>query len=337
MRHFYRLSEFPADQVNRFIDRATQFKQDPYCSRRLERKQIGLLFLNPSLRTRCSFEVGIRQLGGGVSTLEAQSLWKLETELGARMDGDRSEHVKEAVGVLSRYFDGIGVRAFARGEDREEDLQDRTISAFIEHSKVPVFNMESAAYHPCQALADLMTIRELLGGFKGRRITITWAPHPVALPMAVPNSILLAASQMGMEVTLAHPPGFEVQSGILSMAQALSTDAGGSLRVTDDQRGACSDAEAVYAKAWGGLLRYEDPQAEAALRKEHSDWTVTQSLMSVTRRAYFMHCLPVRRNVVVSDEVLDSAQSVVFRQAENRLHVQKAILEWVYAGYEEGP
>jgi N-acetylornithine carbamoyltransferase len=332
MRHFYRLSEFSIEEINRFIDQATLFKQEPYRSRCLDRKQIGLLFLNPSLRTRCSFEVAIRQMGGGVSTLEAQSLWKLETEMGVRMDGERSEHVKEAVGVLSRYFDGIGLRAFARGQDEEEDLQDRTISVFMEHSKVPIFNMESAAYHPCQALADLMTIRELLGGFKGKRIAITWAPHPYALPMAVPNSILLAAAQMGMTVSFAHPPGMEMQSGILSMARELSEKAGGSLRILNDQREACADSEVVYAKAWGGLLRYSDPQGEEALRKKYCNWTVTQDLMGVTRRAYFMHCLPVRRNVVVSDEVLDSGQSVVFRQAENRMHVQKAILEWIYSG-----
>ncbi len=331
MRHFYRLSEFTSEEIRAFLDKAVEFKRDPYRSRCLERRQIGLLFLNPSLRTRCSFEVGIRQLGGGVSTLEAQSLWKLESEMGVRMDGERSEHVKEAVGVLSRYFDAIGVRSFARGLDQEEDLQDRTISGFMEHSKVPIFNMESAAYHPCQGLADLLTIREQFGGFKGKRITITWAPHPFALPMAVPNSILLASAQMGMDVTLAHPPGFEVQSGILSMAQTLSSKAQGSLRVVNDQRAACADAEIVYAKAWGGLQRYQDAAAEAAERKKYGDWTVTPSLMGVTKRAVFMHCLPVRRNVVVSDAVIDSAQSVVFRQAENRLHVQKAILEWIFA------
>ncbi len=331
MRHFYRLSEFSIDEIHRFLDRAVELKKNPYGSRCLDRKQIGLLFLNPSLRTRCSFEVAIRQLGGGVSTLEAQSLWKLETEFGVRMDADKTEHVKEAVGVLSRYFDGIGLRAFARGLDKEEDLQDRTISVFMEHSKVPIFNMESAAYHPCQALADLMTIRELLGGFKGHRITITWATHPFALPMAVPNSILLAASQMGMDVTLAHPKGFEIQSGIVSMAEDLSRKAGGSLRIVNDQREGVADTEIVYAKAWGGLQRYTDPAAEEAQRLKNRDWIVTQQLMALTRRAYFMHCLPVRRNVVVADDVLDSAQSVVLREAENRLHVQKALLEWIYS------
>ena len=332
MRHFYRLSEYTKDEVQRFLDRAKDFKRDPHCSRCLDRKQIGLLFLNPSLRTRCSFEVGVRHLGGGVSTLEAQSLWKLETEIGVKMDGDKPEHVKEAVGVLSRYFDGIGVRSFARGANQEEDQQDRVITRFMESSKVPVFNMESAAYHPCQSLADLLTLHELFGGYSGKRITISWAPHPLALPMAVPNSILLASAQMGMDVTLAHPPGFEIHSAILSMAKDLSGRAGGSVRVVNDQKEAFRDAEVVYAKAWGGSLRYSDPEGEAALRRKHADWTITAALMALTRRAYFMHCLPVRRNVVVTDEVIDSGQSVVFRQAENRLHAQKAMLEWVYSG-----
>lgn len=330
MRHFYRLSEFSVEQIQSFIQRAIEFKTRPYAEC-LREKQIGLLFLNPSLRTRCSFEVGIRQLGGGASTLEAQSLWQLETELGVRMDQESSEHAKEAVGVLSRYFDALGLRAFARGESREQDLRDQTITVFMEYSKVPVFNMESATYHPCQALADLVTIRELLGGFQGKRITVSWAYHPNPLPMAVPNSILLAAVQMGMDVTLVHPEGFELQSGILSIAESLAEKSRGTLQVSHDRKDAFRDTEVVYAKAWGALSRYEDPAAERALRERYRDWIIDANLMNLTRRAYFMHCLPVRRNVVVTDEVIDSARSVVLRQAENRLHAQKAVLEWVFS------
>ncbi len=330
MRHFYRLTEFSIEQIQTFIERAIEFKQDPYVER-LSGKQIGLLFLNPSLRTRCSFEVGVRQLGGGVSTLDADSLWQLETEFGVRMDQDRSEHVKEAVGVLSRYFDALGLRAFARGRNKDEDLLDRTLTTFMDHAKVPVFNMESANYHPCQALADLVTIRELLGSFQGARIVISWAYHPNPLPMAVPNSILLAATQMGMDVTLAHPPGFELQSGILSIAESLVSRSNGRLRIVHDREEAFRDQKIVYVKAWGGLGRYEDAEEEARRRNEHRDWIVDSHVMSLTSRAYFMHCLPVRRNVVVTDDVIDSALSVVFRQAENRLHAQKAILEWIFS------
>ncbi|MBI4583511.1 MAG: N-acetylornithine carbamoyltransferase [Planctomycetes bacterium] len=330
MRHFYRLSEFSMEEVQRFLQRAAEFKLNPY-SNCLDRRQLALIFLNPSLRTRCSFEVAIRQMGGGFSTLEGQSLWKLETQFGVRMDEDKTEHVKEAVGVLSRYFDGLGLRSFARGENKEEDLADRTFTTFMDHSQVPVFNMESASYHPCQALADLMTLQELFGGLKGRRLTIIWAQHPLSLPMAVPNSILLAATQMGMDVTLGHPQGFEIQPGILSMAEVLAERSGGKLRIINDREEAVRDTEVIYAKAWGGLSRYEDPEGEKALRQQHQNWIVDSELMALTRRAYFMHCLPVRRNVVVTDEVIDSARSVIFHQAENRLHAQKAILEWIFS------
>lgn len=329
MRHFYSLNEFSPDQIEEFLTRALHYKENPYSSS-LEQKQFGLLFLDPSLRTRCSFEVAIRQLGGGVTTLEGQTLWKLETAPGVRMDADRSEHVKEAMGVLSRYFDCLGLRCFARGKNRQEDLLDQTFGSFIEHAKIPVVNMESAVYHPCQALADLLTIRELFQeGFNGRKILISWAPHPKPLPMAVVNSIVLATTLVGMDVTLAYPQGFELQDGILDMASEFSQKSGGKVEVVNDRLEAAKDVDIVYAKAWSGLARYEDPVAEEKLRAQHSDWRVDKALMDRTRRASFMHCLPVRRNVVVTDEVMDSKQSVVLRQAENRLHAQKAILEWV--------
>ena len=331
MRHFYSLNEFAPAQIDEFLDRASFHKKNPYLDS-LSGKQIALLFLDPSLRTRCSFEVAIRQLGGDVTNLEGQTLWKLETEVGAVMDGDRSEHVKEAIGVLSRYFDALGLRCFARGEDRESDLLDQVFSAFMEHAKIPVVNMESAVYHPCQAMADLLTIREVLqGGFRGKKVLVTWAPHPRSLPMAVTNSIVLATTLVGMDVTLAHPEGFDLQEGIVNIARDFSQRAGGAFRVVHEREEASRDVEIVYAKAWGGLSRYDDPDGEAAVRLRHNDWIVDKRLLDRTRRACFMHCLPVRRNVVVSDEVMDSNQSVVLRQAENRLHVQKAILEWIFS------
>ena len=253
-------------------------------------------------------------------------LWKLETEVGKKMDEDKSEHVIEAMGVFSRYFDGMGLRAFARGVNREEDLLDTTFSSFMENTKIPLFNMESAVYHPCQAMADLMTMKELLGQLGGRKITIMWASHPLALPMAVANSILIASTLVGMDVTLAHPEGFELQEGIVTMSQDFARRSGGKLRIVHDREEAARDAEVIYAKAWGGLSRYDDPQGELALRKKNSAWIVDAHIMELTRRAYFMHCLPVRRNVVVTDDVIESKQSVIFREAENRLHAQKAIM-----------
>ena len=330
MRHFYSLNEFSSEQIAEFVDRALAFKESPY-SEVLERRQIALLFLNESLRTRCSFEVATRELGGDVSTLDAKTLFALESEFGNRMDGASAEHVKEAIGVFSRYFSALGLRSFARGEDQQEDLLDKTFTTFLEHAKIPVFNMESALYHPCQALADLMTIKELFQDFQGRKVTITWANHPRALPMAVANSALLAMTKMGMHVTLAHPESFDLQEGIMNMAGDLAVKSGGSLDVVHDRLEGAKDADVVYAKSWGSLLRYEDPGAEQDLRDGLKDWVVDSELMSCTRRAYFMHCLPVRRNVVVSDEVIDSNRSVVLQEAENRLHAQKAILEWIFS------
>ena len=330
MRHFYSLNEFSSEQIAEFVDRALAFKESPY-SEVLERRQIALLFLNESLRTRCSFEVATRELGGDVSTLDAKTLFALESEFGNRMDGASAEHVKEAIGVFSRYFSALGLRSFARGEDQQEDLLDKIFTTFLEHAKIPVFNMESALYHPCQALADLMTIKELFQDFQGRKVTITWANHPRALPMAVANSALLAMTKMGMHVTLAHPESFDLQEGIMNMAGDLAVKSGGSLNVVHDRLEGAKDADVVYAKSWGSLLRYEDPGAEQDLRDGLKDWVVDSELMSCTRRAYFMHCLPVRRNVVVSDEVIDSNRSVVLQEAENRLHAQKAILEWIFS------
>ena len=330
MRHFYSLNEFSSEQIAEFVDSALAFKESPY-SDVLERRQIALLFLNESLRTRCSFEVATRELGGDVSTLDAKTLFALESEFGNRMDGASAEHVKEAIGVFSRYFSALGLRSFARGEDQQDDLLDKTFTTFLEHAKIPVFNMESALYHPCQALADLMTIKELFQDFQGRKVTITWANHPRALPMAVANSALLAMTKMGMHVTLAHPESFDLQEGIMNMAGDLAVKSGGSLDVVHDRLEGAKDADVVYAKSWGSLLRYEDPGAEQDLRDGLKDWVVDSELMSCTRRAYFMHCLPVRRNVVVSDEVIDSNRSVVLQEAENRLHAQKAILEWIFS------
>ena len=330
MRHFYSLNEFSSEQIAEFVDSALAFKESPY-SEVLERRQIALLFLNESLRTRCSFEVATRELGGDVSTLDAKTLFALESEFGNRMDGASAEHVKEAIGVFSRYFSALGLRSFARGEDQQEDLLDKTFTTFLEHAKIPVFNMESALYHPCQALADLMTIKELFQDFQGRKVTITWANHPRALPMAVANSALLAMTKMGMHVTLAHPESFDLQEGIMNMAGDLAGKSGGSLNVVHDRLEGAKDADVIYAKSWGSLLRYEDPGAEQDLRDGLKDRVVDSELMSCTRRAYFMHCLPVRRNVVVSDEVIDSNRSVVLQEAENRLHAQKAILEWIFS------
>ncbi len=329
MRHYYRLADFSRDEILHLLDRSLHHRKHPH-SDVLKRKEIVLLFLNPSLRTRASFEVAVRNLGGHATTMGAEAIWPLEAVPGAVMDQHSVEHVNEAAGVLSRYYDGIGIRSLARGHSAEEDIQDMTLGGFISRAQVPTFNMESAMYHPCQALGDLLTIRDLLGDFTGRTITITWSYHPRALPMSVTNSILLAACKVGLAVTLAHPPGFELTPGIMELARATAEKEGAVLEVSHDRLDALTGTEIVYTKSWGGLLRYEDRDAEGRQRGQYQNWIVDREAMSRSKRAYFMHCLPVRRNVVATDEVLDSAASAVMHQAENRLHVQKAIMEWLY-------
>jgi N-acetylornithine carbamoyltransferase len=329
MRHFYNLAEESAATIRQLLDRAAAFKKDPL-SDCLRGRQFGLIFLAPSLRTRCSFEVGIRQLGGGVTTLEGSMFYGLELRDSVRMDQEPAEHIREAIPVLSRFYAGLGMRIMAEGTSREEDLADYRYRQFQRHAKVPAFNMESSLYHPCQALADLLTIRELSGELRRRRILITWAPHPRPLPTAVPNSILLAATQMGMRVTLARPRGYDLPDSVMANAARMAEASGGHLEVTDDQDGAAEGAEIVYAKSWGALSRYTAPEEEQRTRAGATGWTVDAALMQKTANAWFMHCLPVRRNVVVTDEVIDGPRSAVVGQAENRLHAQKAMLEWLY-------
>ncbi len=291
----------------------------------LEGKTLGLVFFNPSLRTRVSFEVGMQQLGGQVVNLNiGQGVWALETREGAVMDGACSEHLREAAAVLSRYVDALGVRAFAAGKNWSMDRQDPVVGGFARHAGVPVINLESAVWHPCQALADALTWREL-GLGAGTPIVLSWTYHPKALPMAVPNSVVLAAAQAGMVMTVLRPPEFALDRGLMEKAGAVAATTGGSLSETHDLD-CLEGARVVYAKSWGSLENYGMTEAEALLRARYRRWMVSGEWMGRTDRARFMHCLPVRRNVVVSDEVLDSAASVVVDQAENRLHVQKALL-----------
>ncbi len=330
MNHFYNLADLSVEAVETLLDQASEFKKRPLGTD-LIGQQIALLFLAPSLRTRCSFEVGIRQLGGGVSSLEPSMFYGLETRDGVRMDGDMAEHIREAVPVLSGFYSGLGLRVMATGKHAANDLEDRMFEAFRSQARVPIFNMESALYHPCQALSDMLTMRELLGSHRGRRLTITWAPHPRPLPTAVPNSVLLAAAQLGMDVTVSHPEGFELPDSVTKKAAELSRAAGGRVCTSYDQHAAIENAEIVYAKSWGALSRYDSSAGEQELRQSHSSWMVDGSLMKASANAHFMHCLPVRRNVVVTDAVIDNPRSAVIQQAGNRLHAQKAVLKSLFA------
>ena len=315
------------EQIEKLLESALRFKSGDDESKPLAGKSVALVFFNPSLRTRASMQVGIYELGGNAVVLEpGGTSWTLEHRVGAVMDSDKTEHVAEFVRVLERYCVAIGVRTFAALKDWKEERTDPILNAFARYASVPIINLESAMHHPCQALADMLTIREKLGSGR-KRVVLTWAWHPKALPMAVPNSFALAAAQMGHDLVIAHPRGYDLDQELLESSVQFAVAAGGSLEITDDIDVAFAGAEVIYAKSWGSKQFYGKTDEDIAARAQYrGKWIVDEDKLSKTKGAIFMHCLPVRRNVIVTDGVIDSAASVVIDQAENRLHVQKAIL-----------
>lgn len=308
--------------LDQLIQSALRFKHSDGHAKSLAGKSVALVFFNPSLRTRASMQVGIYELGGNAVVLEpGGTSWTLEHREGAVMDGDKTEHVAEFVRVLERYCVAIGVRTFAALKDWQEERTDPVLNAFAKYASVPIINLESAMHHPCQSAADMMTIREKLGAGR-KRVVLTWAWHPKALPMAVPNSFALAAAQMGHDLVIAHPSGYELDEELIATIRTR-----GSVEITNDIDAAFEGAEVIYAKSWGGKQFYGETDRDLAHRAQFRDqWIVNEDKMRRTNKAIFMHCLPVRRNVIVTDGVIDSAASVVIDEAENRLHVQKAVL-----------
>ena len=326
--HLLNTIEMARAQLDRLIDSALRFKSGDDKSKPLAGKSVALVFFNPSLRTRASMQVGIYELGGNPVVLEpGGTSWTLEHRAGAVMDADKTEHVAEFVRVLERYCVAIGVRTFAALKDWREERTDPILNAFARYATVPIINLESAMHHPCQSLADMMTIREKRGAGK-KRVVLTWAWHPKPLPMAVPNSFALAAAQMGHDLVIAHPPGYELDEELLETSRQIAGAAGGSLEISNNVDEAFSGAEVIYAKSWGAKQFYGNTDQDLAARAPYrAQWIVDEDKMARTHDAIFMHCLPVRRNVIVTDGVIDSPSSVVIDEAENRLHAQKAILE----------
>src|ERR1044072_2154783 len=329
-KDFVTTADWTREELEGLLDAALRFKRGDDQSKPLSGKSVALVFFNPSLRTRASMQVGVYELGGNAVVLEpGGTSWTLEHREGVVMDGDKTEHVKEFVRVLARYCSAIGVRTFAALKDWNEERRDPVLAAFAKYSEVPVINLESAMPHPCQAMADMLTVREKLG--EGRkRVLLTWAWHPKPLPMAVPNSFALAAAQMGHDLTIAHPPGYELDEELIGEINSRAFDAGATVSVTHDVEEAVAVRQVVSAKSWGSRMfcgsAADDIEERAPYRR---DWIVDADKMRRTASALFMHCLPVRRNCIVTDEVIDSHASVVIDEAENRLHVQKAILKEV--------
>ncbi len=329
MRHFLTTQGLAQERFEALLARGEEFRRGA-SSGALSGKHVGLVFFNPSLRTRVSMEVAVSKLGGTPVTLSVGGeAWAMEYEDGTVMDGAAAEHVREGAGVLGRYCDMLGVRSFPRGMNYAKDRAEPVLLSFAQHSGVPIVNLESTLSHPCQAMADAMTLRQRLGQTRGRRVLLTWAYHPRALPMAVPNSFLLAATRLGTDLVFARPEGYDIDAEILREAQENARQNGGSLTTTEDLESAYDGVEAVYAKSWGSLADYGNPAAEAARRTKLKDWRVTEARMARGKRAFFLHCLPVRRNVVVDDAILDGPRSAVLDEAENRLYAQQAVLEWL--------
>ena len=316
MRHFTSITQL--ENLGKTIEEAKYVKANPFADQDLGRnKTLLMIFFNSSLRTRLSTQKAALNLGMNVIVLDVnQGAWKLETEHGVIMDGDKPEHLLEAIPVMGSYCDVIGVRAFAGLQDREKDYNEVIINQFIKYSGKPVFSMEAATTHPLQTLADLLTIEEHKKTAKPK-IVMTWAPHPKALPQAVPNSFAEGINMTDYEFVITHPEGYELDPKFVGRA-----------KVEYDQRKAFECADFIYAKNWSA---YAGDNYGKVLCTDRG-WTVDAEKMALTNDAFFMHCLPVRRNMIVTDEVIESPQSLVIPEAANRVVSAQTILKEILLG-----
>ena len=333
MKHFLNTQDLGRDELDALLADAARYKRELAQGRRLSDamrgRSIALLFFNPSLRTRASFELGAFQLGGHALVLQpGKDAWPIEFELGTVMDGEAEEHIAEVARVLSRYVDMIGVRAFPKFADWSVDREDRVLQGFARHAAVPVINMETIT-HPCQELAHALALREHFGSddLRGKRYVLTWTYHPKPLNTAVANSALTIATRLGMDVTLLCPDeAYLLDERYMGWAAANAAESGGSLRVSHDIEAAYAGADVVYAKSWGALPYFGRWDQEQAIRGRYRHFIVDEAKMALTRDAVFSHCLPLRRNIKATDAVMDSPRCIAIDEAENRLHVQKAVM-----------
>jgi len=304
--------------VRQAIQDALEIKKDRYRFKALGTdKTLLMIFFNSSLRTRLSTQKAAMNLGMNTIVLDInQGAWKLETERGVVMDGDKPEHILEAIPVMGCYCDVIGVRSFAQFENKEDDYNEKILNQFIQYTGRPVISMEAATRHPLQSYADLITIEEYKK-CERPKVVLTWAPHPKALPQAVPNSFAEWVNMTDYEFVITHPEGYELDPAFV-----------GNARVEYEQRKAFEGADFIYAKNWAA---YADPNYGKILCADRS-WTVDSAKMSLTNNAFFMHCLPVRRNMIVTDDVIESPQSIVIAEAANREISAQAVLMKILQG-----
>jgi N-acetylornithine carbamoyltransferase len=327
MKHFLNTQDWSRSELDALLAQASLFKHNRIGSE-LRGRSIALVFFNPSLRTRTSFEVGAFQLGGQAVVLSpGKDAWAIEFEPGVVMEGEAEEHIAEVARVLSRYVDLIGVRAFPKFQDWSVDREDRVLRGFAKYATVPVINLETIT-HPCQELAHALALQERFGtDLRGRKYVLTWTYHPKALNTAVANSALTIATRMGMDVTLLCPTEeYLLDPRYMEIGARNAAENGGSLRVSHDIAAAYTGADVVYAKSWGALPYFGDWEREKPVREQFRHFIVDEAKMALTNGGVFSHCLPLRRNVKATDAVMDSPACIAVDEAENRLHVQKAVM-----------
>lgn len=333
MKAFNDIADFSQEQISALLELANRLDENPE-PQALSGKVLALLFLSPSLRTLASFQAAMTRLGGGAFVISPDmSIHGLETRPGIVMDGVAAEHIREAVPVIASYGDAIGIRAFAERKDLQKDLDDVEYRSLIELIDTPYVNMESAATHPCQNLADWKTMDDLGVPANGGKFVLSWAFHPKALPLAVPASTLQMAAQRGMDVTVLRPEGFGLPEQVMVKAKEAAAASGGSIRESEDRQEAMQGAHVIYAKSWSSIAHYGDKIADQKHREQYVDWCVDEPWFAPAETdCRFMHCLPVRRGVVVSEAVLDGPRSVVIHEARNRMLAQMAVLHQMLGG-----
>ena len=333
MKAFNDLADFSADEIAALLELATRLDEKPE-PEALRGKVLALLFLSPSLRTLASFQAAMTRLGGGSFVISPEmSIHGLESRPGVVMDGEAAEHINEAVPVIAGYGDAIGIRAFAERKSIETDLAETEFNGLTKLVDKPWINMESAMNHPCQSLADWKTLDDFDIPANGGKFVLSWAWHPRALPLAVPSATVHMAAMRGMDVTVLRPEGFELPAPVMAKAQAAADASGGSLRETDDRAEAMEGAQVIYAKSWSSTRYYGQRKEEQAFREPLIDWCVDEGWFdSAAADCRFMHCLPVRRGVVVADEILDGPRSIVIPEARNRMLAQMAVLHQMMGG-----
>lgn len=333
MKTFNDLAELGNEEISALLELAGRLDKHPE-PQALQGKVLSLLFLSPSLRTLASFQAAMTRLGGGSFVISPDmSIHGLETRPGIVMDGTAAEHINEAVPVIASYGDAIGIRAFAERKNLEHDMAETEFNGLTSLIDTPWINMESAMNHPCQNLADWKTLDDLAVPASGGKFVLSWAFHPKALPLAVPSSTLYTAARRGMDVTVLRPEGFELPDAVMQRAKTAAEGAGGSVTETDERAEAMQDAHVIYAKSWSSTRYYGDRINDQKLRNELVDWCVDEPWFDNAREdCRFMHCLPVRRGVVVADRILDGPRSVVIHEARNRMLAQMAVLHRMLGG-----